>query len=356
MIELLSLLRHDADSEFYSKLFLTLFTSYALCSIGIYAFLKYFKDGVKFHQPIRSNGPESHVKEKAKTPTFGGLFIVISSIITTLLFIDLKNPYLPIFAITFLTFAGIGLIDDIMKVTKKHDSGFRGSIKLVIQFLVISAAYIWLGQINEIHNKPEIFMPVFNGCHLEICLALYILFVAFVIVGTSNAVNLTDGLDGLVSVPVIINLISLIILTIAIGDKELAQFFKFSYISNSSEIVFLCSTLIGAILGFLQFNCKPAKIFMGDVGSLAIGSFLGLTAVILKQEIIFFIISLLFVTEAVSVILQVGSYKLRKKRIFLMAPLHHHFEKKGWSEVKVVRIFWLASLIFAIIGLSLAMA
>ncbi len=354
MSETLSIFQNNLNDGFYSKLFLTLISSYLISSFGIFLFLKYFAG--KCHQPIRDDGPQTHIKAKAKTPTFGGAFIVLSTIITTLFFIDLSNCYVAIYAITFITFAGIGLIDDILKVAKKNSSGFRGSIKLIIQFTVIAIAYVWLGQVNPLHNEPAIFLPIFDGHYLTIGLALYILFITFVIVGTSNAVNLTDGLDGLVSLPSIINLICLIILTTIISNKEFANHFNFTHIKDSSEIIFLCSTLIGAILGFLQFNYKPAKIFMGDVGSLAIGSFLGLTAVIIKQEVIFFIISILFVTEAVSVILQVGSYKLRKKRIFLMAPIHHHFEKKGWSEEKVVRTFWFASLIFAILGISLAIS
>ncbi len=354
MPDFLTIFQNNFNDAFYSKLFSTLICSYLLSSFGIFLFLKYFAS--KCHQPIRDDGPQSHIENKAQTPTFGGIFIVLATIVTSLLFIDLKNCYIAVFAITFITFALIGLIDDILKVYKKNSSGFRGSIKLIIQFIVIAVTYIWLGQINPLHNEPAIFLPFFDGYYLEIGLTLYILFITFVIVGTSNAVNLTDGLDGLVSLPAIINLTCLIILTIIISDQKFANLFNFTYIQDSAEIVFLCSTLIGAILGFLQFNYRPAKIFMGDVGSLAIGSFLGLTAVIIKQEVIFFIISLLFVAEAASVILQVGSYKLRKKRIFLMAPLHHHFEKKDWSEEKVVRTFWFISLICGILGISLAIS
>lgn len=340
------------NDGFYSTIFATLISSYLISSVGIYLFLRYFKEG--FHQPIRSDGPQTHVRKKGKTPTFGGVFIVLATMISTLLFIDLENPYIAIYALTFLTFAAIGLIDDILKVYKKNSGGFRGSIKLVIQFAVIAVAYLCLGQINPIHNQPEIFFPIFGGYYLPVFLVIYILFITFVIVGTSNAVNLTDGLDGLVSLPAIINLFCLIFLIIIIGDNYLSQKFNFTHVKNSYEIIFLSTSLIGAILGFLQFNLRPARIFMGDVGSLAIGSFLGLTAVIIKQEVIFFIISLVFVSEAISVILQVGSYKIRKKRIFLMAPLHHHFEKKGWSEMRVVRTFWFAAIICALLGIAIA--
>lgn len=342
------------NDGFYSTIFATLISSYLISSFGIYIFLKYFKEG--FHQPIRSDGPQTHVRKKGKTPTFGGVFIVLATVISTLLFIDLKNPYIAIYALTFLTFAAIGLIDDILKVYKKNSGGFRGSIKLIIQFTVIAIAYLCLGQINPVHSQPEIFFPIFGGYYLPVFLVIYILFITFVIVGTSNAVNLTDGLDGLVSLPAIINLFCLIFLIIIIGDNNLSQRLGFNHVKGSYEIIFLCTALIGAILGFLQFNLRPAKIFMGDVGSLAVGSFLGLTAVIIKQEIIFFVISLVFVAEAISVILQVGSYKIRKKRIFLMAPLHHHFEKKGWSEMRVVRTFWLAAIICALLGMTIAIS
>lgn len=354
MLDFFTKFAQHFNDGFYSTIFTTLISSYLISSFGIYFFLKYFKDGC--YQPIRSDGPQSHIENKSKTPTFGGVFIVLAAIISTVLFIDLSNPYVTIYALTFLTFATIGLIDDVLKVYKKDSGGFRGSIKLVIQFLVIAIAYICLGQINPIHNQPEIFFPIFDGYYLSVFLVVYILFITFVIVGTSNAVNLTDGLDGLVSLPAIVNLLCLIFLIVIIGDSHLSQRFNFTHINNSHEIIFLCSILIGAILGFLQFNLRPARIFMGDVGSLAIGSFLGLTAVIIKQEVIFFIISLVFVSEAVSVILQVSSYKIRKKRIFLMAPLHHHFEKKGWSETKVVRTFWFAAIIFALLGISITVS
>ncbi len=209
--------------------------------------------------------------------------------------------------------------------------------------------FLWLGNTDAIHLSNKVFLPIGHGYYVKLNILLYVLFVTVVIVGTSNAVNLTDGLDGLVSVPAIVNLLCLILLIYTPSHSTTA---KLPVVVNSEELIFFCISLIGAILAFLTFNLKPAKIFMGDVGSLAIGSTLGLIAIIIKQEFVFFLISILFVTEAVSVILQVGSYKLRKKRIFLMAPIHHHFEKKGWGEKRVVRSFWTASLFFAIVGMS----
>lgn len=280
----------------------------------------------------------------------GGIFIILATLITTILFIDFTNRYILVVCVVFLTFAAIGLTDDLAKVLYKNSQGVRGSIKIVIQFAIICVAFLWLGSIDEIHFKNRVFLPFGDGHFIYLGIVLYVFFVNVVIVGTSNAVNLTDGLDGLVSVPAIISLCCLILLIYASSTPQLAVDFKVPHVKFSGELIFFCIALIGAILAFLTFNFRPAKIFMGDVGSLAIGSVLGLIAIIVKQEFIFFVISILFVCEAVSVILQVGSYKLRKKRIFLMAPLHHHFEKKGWSEQTVVRRFWLASAGFAALG------
>lgn len=304
------------------------------------------------YQPIRADGPSTHLNKK-KTPTMGGIFIVLATIISTLLFVDLSNRYILIILSVMITFAIIGLVDDLMKVIYKNPNGFKGSYKIIIQFLIIGLAILWLGMIDLIHLDNNIFFPISTGFYLSITTILYVLFVNFVIVGTSNAVNLTDGLDGLVSIPAIINLVCLAILIFCASSPKIANNLHIPQIKFSGEIIFFCLSLIGSICGFLVYNLKPAKIFMGDVGSLAIGSCLGLIAIIIKQEIIFFIISLVFVAESLSVILQVASYKIRKKRIFLMAPLHHHFEKLGWPESKVVKAFWASSFFFASLGMIL---
>ena len=342
--------------HFWLKFFICLGSSYLLASFGIKFFLNFIHNKTIFRQPIRSDGPETHLKTKKNTPTMGGIFIVLATIITSMFLLDLSNHYILITLLVFTSFALIGLTDDLLKVIYKNPNGFRGSIKLVIQFLIIGAAFVWLGETNSIHTNNRVFFPIGHGHSITLTTILYILFVTFVIVGTSNAVNLTDGLDGLVSVPVIINLICLSALIYIVSDYYIANRFYLPYVKNSAELIFFCACLIGAIIGFLQFNLKPAKIFMGDVGSLAIGSAIGLIAIIIKQEFVFFIISLLFVVEALSVILQVGSYKLRKKRIFLMAPIHHHFEKLGWPEQKVVKIFWLMSLFCASLGMIIILA
>ncbi len=339
--------------NFWIKSLICLASSYLIGFIGIKNFLCYINKRHIFRQPIRESGPVSHITTKKNTPTMGGIFIVLATIITTLLFSDLSNSYIWVISFVFISFALIGLTDDVLKVVYKNSKGFRGSIKLIIQFTIISAVFIWLGYIDAIHFNHKVFLPLGHGHWLNLGVVIYVLFVTFVIVGTSNAVNLTDGLDGLVSVPAIINLICLIVLIYIASNHDLSKKSYVPNIINSKELIFFCCALIGAILAFLTFNLKPAKIFMGDVGSLSIGSVLGLIAIIIKQEFIFFIISILFVCEAVSVILQVGSYKLRKKRIFLMAPLHHHFEKLGWSEEKVVKRFWIISLFFAALGMAI---
>jgi phospho-N-acetylmuramoyl-pentapeptide-transferase len=335
--------------NFWLKSLICLLSSYLFAFLGIKKYICFIHQK-QFYQPIRESGPETHLKAKKNTPTMGGIFIVLGTLLSTLLFLDLSNHYVLIACFVFISFSLIGLTDDLMKVVFKNTKGFRGSIKLVIQFTIIGLTFLWLGYADALHFKSRVFLPIGHGHWIFLGPALYVIFVTFVIVGTSNAVNLTDGLDGLVSVPAIISLLSLSAFIFVAANPELAQKFYAPKVKNSEELIFFCIALIGAIAAFLTFNLKPAKIFMGDVGSLAIGSVLGLVAIIIKQEFIFFIISLVFVAEAVSVILQVGSYKLRKKRIFLMAPLHHHFEKKGWGETKVVRSFWAASLFFAILG------
>ncbi len=335
------------------KAFVCLLSSYLIGFFSIKKYIKFVHQNPRFFQPIRSDGPQTHLETKQKTPTMGGIFIILATLLTTIFFTDFTNRYILVICIVFVTFAAIGLTDDLMKVLYRNSKGFRGSVKIIIQFTIIGVAFLWLGSIDEIHFKNRVFFAVGKGYYITLGIILYVLFVNVVIVGTANAVNLTDGLDGLVSVPAIISLCCLALLVHASSTPELAAKFYVPYVKFSGELIFFCIALIGSILAFLTFNLKPAKIFMGDVGSLAIGSSLGLIAVIVKQEFIFFIISLLFVAEAVSVILQVGSYKIRKKRIFLMAPIHHHFEKLGWSEVKVVRRFWTISALLGSLGMGI---
>ena len=334
------------------KSLICLFSSYLIGFFSIKAYINFVKKKQVLCQPIRECGPETHLKTKKNTPTMGGIFIVLSTLITALLFTDFHNRYVLVALAVFLSFAAIGLTDDLMKIFQKNSKGFRGAHKIVIQFAIIGSVFLWLGSINSIHFSSVISLPFGHQNYLILGFITYVFFVNIVIVGTANAVNLTDGLDGLASVPAVISLSCLIALIHFASNGLLAKSLDVFEVKFAGEFIFFCLALIVSILAFLTFNLKPAKIFMGDVGSLAIGSVLGLIAIILKQEFVFFIIALLFVAEAVSVILQVGSYKIRKKRIFLMAPLHHHYEKKGWSEEKVVRVFWAASAFFALVGLG----
>ena len=321
---------------------LTKMTAVIICAFlssffSIKIFLKITDRKKIFYQPIREDGPKSHLQSKKNTPTMGGLMIIFASFFSTILFSDLKNNYIAITLFVFISFAAIGFIDDFLKIRGKNSKGFRGSIKLIIEFTIVSAALLLLEATNNIYLQGFVSLP-FTSFSFNLGI-IYIPFAALVIVGAANAFNLTDGLDGLATVPAIFNFICLAIMIYVISN-------------DSSELIIFCLSLIGALLAFLFFNLKPAKIFMGDVGSLGIGAALGVIAIIIKQELVFAIIALLFVLEALSVIIQVTSYKLRKKRIFLMAPLHHHFEKLGWSEKQVVTRFWLASFIFSAIGLT----
>ncbi len=324
--------------------------AFAIAYIGIKFFISFIHKK-HIYQPIRDDiGLQTHVNEKKKTPTMGGIFIILGTLISTLLFATLENNYVVATLFVMISFAAIGFIDDYLKVAKKNTKGFKGSIKLVIQFTIVGAVLLFLQNTNSLYLNGEVAIP-FTKMAIDLGV-FYVFFATLVIVGAANAVNLTDGLDGLVSVPAIVALICFIVIAYIAANSHLAARFCVININAVGQLIIFCTAMIGAILAFLKFNIKPAKIFMGDVGSLAIGASLGVLAIILKKELLFGIIGLLFVIEAVSVILQVGSYKLRKKRIFLMAPIHHHFEKLGWGERKVVRVFWAASLLFAGIAMS----
>ncbi len=320
-------------------------TSFLVCFFGMKYFLKLINKHNICRQPIRASGPETHLKEKKNTPTMGGLVIILSTIFTSILWVDVSNYYILVTLFVLISFSLIGFIDDFIKVRGSNSNGFRGSIKIVLQFFIVAAALLLLQFHDPLYLNNQIAIP-FTDISINIG-QIYILFAVIVVVGTANSVNLTDGLDGLLTVPAIITLASL-------GFICYYTIFCKKYFNNVgiANIAFLCSALIGSLLAFLKYNLKPAKIFMGDVGSLGIGALLGIIAIILKVELVFFIVALLFVIEALSVILQVASYKIRKKRIFLMAPIHHHFEKLGWKETKVVKVFWLVALIFAITGIA----
>jgi phospho-N-acetylmuramoyl-pentapeptide-transferase len=317
-------------------------------------------------QYIREEGPQAHQK-KAGTPTMGGVMIVISIVIPTLLWADLSNKFVWMAVLATVAFGGIGFADDYLKVVHKRNLGLTGRSKLMLQFLfaiVIAVVLVMLQAGGEYSThlvvpffkkfRPDLIITSLTGNPYTWLLAFlpFIAFVALVIVGSSNAVNLTDGLDGLAIGCTVIAAAALTVLTYVSGHAVFADYLELPRIPQMAELTIFCGTMVGASIGFLWYNAHPAEIFMGDVGSLALGGAIGTVAVIIKQELLLPFIGGVFVMEALSVIIQVGSYKLRKKRVFKMAPLHHHFELLGWSESKVIARFWIASLIFALFALT----
>lgn len=302
-------------------------------------------------QPIRSDGPESHLVTKAGTPTMGGLLILSALFVSTLLWARLDNGF--IWMVLFVT-AGFGLIgfaDDYAKVTKQTHAGVSGRIRLAAGFLIAFIAGAWAMHLHPEGLTGMVAFPVFKTAMLDIGL-LFLPFAMLVIVGSANAVNLTDGLDGLAIMPVMIAAGSLGIIAYVVGRSDFTEYLGVHFVPGTGEITIFVAALIGGGLGFLWYNAPPAAVFMGDTGSLALGGALGAIAVATKHEIVLAIIGGLFVVEALSVIIQVSYYKRTKKRVFLMAPIHHHFEKKGWAEPQIVIRFWIVSLILAMVGLA----
>ncbi|MDP1738182.1 MAG: phospho-N-acetylmuramoyl-pentapeptide-transferase [Caulobacter sp.] len=307
-------------------------------------------------QPIRKEGIERHVLEKAGTPTMGGLMILAGAIGGTLLWANLTNIYVWVVLMVTAGYGVLGFMDDYDKVTKQTTAGVSGPVKLVIQFAIALAAaalLIWFG--GKSPDAPDlstsVAFPIFKNLLINLGW-FYLAFAAVVIVGFSNAVNFTDGLDGLAIVPVMIAAAALGLIAYLVGNYVFAQYLQVHFVPGVGEVAVICGALIGAGLGFLWYNAPPAKIFMGDTGSLALGGALGAIAVATKHEIVLAIIGGLFVAELLSVIIQVAYFKRTGKRIFLMAPIHHHFEKLGWPESTVVIRFWIVSLMLAFIGLA----
>ena len=317
-------------------------------------------------QYIREEGPKAHQK-KAGTPTMGGVLITISIIVPTLLWADLSNKFVWLVVFATMAYAAIGFADDYLKMVHRRNLGLTGKTKLALQLLVgviVGVVLIWL----EVHGqysthlmvpfdkkfRPDLVITSLLHYHHLWPLAFipFIAFVALVIAGSSNAVNLTDGLDGLAIGCTVVAAGALTILTYVSGHAVFADYLELQKMPQVAELTVFCGSMVGASIGFLWYNAHPAEVFMGDVGSLALGGAIGTIAVVIKQELLLPFIGGVFVIEALSVILQVGSYKLRKKRIFKMAPIHHHFELMGWSESKVIVRFWIASLVFALFALT----
>jgi len=301
-------------------------------------------------QVIREDGPPTHF-DKVGTPTMGGLLIISSVLISTLLWSDLGNRYVWITVMVFTLFGVIGFWDDYKKLIDKDPRGMGARNKFLSQSLVASIAAYWLFSTQQLPQETELIVPFFKDVAIPLG-AWFLLLTYLVIVGTSNAVNLTDGLDGLAILPSVLVAGGLGVFCYLSGHSVFSSYLSIPYLPGVGELLIFCAALAGAGLGFLWFNSYPAQVFMGDIGSLAIGAALGVVAVIVRQEIVLFIMGGIFVLETVSVILQVASFKLVGKRIFRMAPIHHHFELKGWPEPKVIVRFWIISLILVLIGLA----
>ncbi len=302
-------------------------------------------------QPIREDGPASHLLTKRGTPTMGGSFILIALLVSTLLWADLSNGF--VWVVLFVT-AGFGLIgfaDDYRKLTRRSHHGVSGRIRLAVEFGIVAVAFVWIAHLTGQPLATSLAVPILKDVLIDFGW-FFILFACLVVVGTSNAVNLTDGLDGLAIVPVMIAAGCFALISYLVGHAVFAEYLQLTYIPGTGELAVLCGALVGAGLGFLWFNAPPAMVFMGDTGSLSMGAALGTVAVITKHEIVLVIIGGLFVLEAVSVIVQVASFKLTGKRVFRMAPLHHHFEQKGWAEPTVVIRFWIIATVLALAGLA----
>src|SRR5690242_3496523 len=302
-------------------------------------------------QPIRTDGPASHLISKKGTPTMGGLMILSGLVVSTLLWANPLNPYVWIVLAVTLGFGFVGFYDDYLKVTKQSHSGFAGKLRLALEGLIALAACYALVRLGRDATSTSLAIPFFKDLVINFGW-FFVVFGAFVIVGAGNAVNLTDGLDGLAIVPVMIAAASFGMISYLTGNAVFSDYLQIRYVAGTGELAVLCGAVLGAGLGFLWFNAPPASIFMGDTGSLALGGMLGATAVAVKHEIVLAVIGGLFVLEAVSVIVQVTSFKLTGKRVFRMAPLHHHFEQKGWTEPQIVIRFWIISVMLALAGLS----
>jgi phospho-N-acetylmuramoyl-pentapeptide-transferase len=302
-------------------------------------------------QPIRTDGPQSHLISKIGTPTMGGLMILSGLIVSTLLWANLTNRYVWIVLAVTLGFGAIGFYDDYLKVTKQTHHGVSAASRLIIEGAIAIVACFAFASLARQPIGTTLTFPFFKDLTVDLGW-FFLVFGAFIIMGAANAVNLTDGLDGLAIGPVMTTAGSFIAFAYLAGNAVLADYLQINYIAGTGELAVLCGAVLGAGLGFLWFNAPPASIFMGDTGSLALGGLLGAVAVASKHEFALAIVGGLFVLEAVSVIVQVASFKLTGKRIFRMAPIHHHFEQKGWTEPQIVIRFWIVSIVLALAGLS----
>ncbi len=376
MLELLT--QYSESSQFFNLFnYITFRTGGAMFTAMILAFaigapfIAWLRKKQGKGQPIREDGPQGHLLTKKGTPTMGGLIILISLGISSLLWADLDNPYVWSVLIVTIGFGAIGFVDDFAKVTKQHHGGLSAKLRLLFEFSIAAVAAIamlaaeWIattpGQTHDIMGfwnalwagdpLTAIALPFFQGWGIQI-LGLYAIFAMVVIVGFGNAVNLTDGLDGLAIVPVMIAAGTFGVICYLVGRVDYSEYLGIPHVSGVGELSTILGALLGGSLGFLWYNAPPARVFMGDTGSLALGGLLGAVAVATKHELVLVIVGGLFVLETLSVMIQVAVFKRTGKRLFLMAPIHHHFEKLGWQEPTIVIRFWIISVIFALAGLA----
>jgi len=305
----------------------------------------------KIGQSVRDDGPQTHLV-KTGTPTMGGALILVSMAISTLLWADLKNPYVWVVLITTMGFGAVGWVDDWRKVVHRNPKGLSAKAKYFWQSLIGAGVAVFLAMTATLPAHTELIVPFFKMLTIPLGGVGFVVLTYFVIVGSSNAVNLTDGLDGLAIMPTVMVAGALALFAYVAGNFVFSRYLGVPYVPGAGELAVFCTALAGAGLGFLWFNAYPAEVFMGDVGALALGAAIGVVAVIVRQEIVLFVMGGVFVVETLSVVLQVGSFKLTGKRIFRMAPLHHHYELKGWKENQVVVRFWIISMMLVLVGLS----
>ena len=329
---------------------LSVFTSLAIVLLIGGPFIKFFSNQ-KIFNPIRDDGPEDHIVKKIGTPTMGGVIILFGLLISVLLWADLSNINILFCIYIMVSFGLLGAFDDFKKIKYSNSSGISSKLKIILQILLAVIGVSLFVYYADFQDMTNLYFPFFKNLIFNLGW-FFIPFSVFVIIGSSNAVNLTDGLDGLATVPVILVAACFAFISYVTGNIVFSNYLQIPYIEGTGEISIFCGAIIGSCLGFLWFNAPPAKIFMGDTGSLSLGGSLGAVGIITKHEIVLAITGGLFVLEAVSVMVQVISFKLTGKRIFKMAPIHHHFEKKGWPESTVVIRFWIISIILAMIGLA----
>ncbi len=337
--------------------YLTFRTGAAVMTALIFSFImgpptiRWLKKKQREGQPIRTDGPESHLLTKQGTPTMGGVLILMALALSTLLWADLRNGYVWIVLGVTVGFGLVGFADDYLKLTRRSSRGLRSRTKFLAQLLVGTLAAVGIVWLAPVPLETSLAVPFFKNLLLNLGW-FFVPVAVFVIVGASNAVNLTDGLDGLAIVPVMIAASCLAFIGYLTGNTVFAEYLQIHYVPGAGELAVFCGALVGASLGFLWFNAPPAMVFMGDTGSLSVGGALGAISVVTKHELVLAIIGGLFVLETVSVIVQVVSFKLTGKRVFRMAPLHHHFEKKGWAEPTIVIRFWIIASVLALAGLA----